>query len=120
MGWAIGYDESWKRDIGYGVPAKCDYPGCGADIDRGLGYVCGGEPYGGAEGCGLFFCGKHRSGAGLCCQCQKGTEPFEATPDTLEWIQWKLTHESWQTWRDENPEEVAKLRAQVQHTAEHG
>lgn len=59
MSWAIGYDDKWKRDIGYGVPAYCDYPGCRVEIDRGLSYVCGGEPYGGDHGCGLYFCSKH-------------------------------------------------------------
>lgn len=43
MGWAIGYDTTWGRDIGYGVPATCDYPSCTEAIDRGLGYVCGGS-----------------------------------------------------------------------------
>jgi len=28
MSWSIGYDNNWNRDIGYGVPAICDYPGC--------------------------------------------------------------------------------------------
>lgn len=28
MGWSVGYDDNWKRDIGYGVPALCDYPDC--------------------------------------------------------------------------------------------
>jgi hypothetical protein len=46
MSWAIGYDGRWKRDIGYGVPAYCDHPGCNEEIDRGLAHVCGGEPYG--------------------------------------------------------------------------
>lgn len=59
MSWAIGFDEKWQRDIGYGVPAYCDHPGCKAEIDRGLPYVCGGEPYGGSNGCGLYFCEKH-------------------------------------------------------------
>jgi hypothetical protein len=59
MGWMIGYDDRWGRDIGYGVPAACDHPGCDVEIDRGLGYVCGGEPYGGEMGCGLFFCSEH-------------------------------------------------------------
>lgn len=36
MGWSIGFDTRWKRDIGYGVPAECDHPTCGAQIDRGL------------------------------------------------------------------------------------
>jgi hypothetical protein len=60
MGWSIGWDGTWKRDIGYGVPAYCDHPECSAEIDRGLSYVCGGDPYGGEHGCGLFFCGKHK------------------------------------------------------------
>lgn len=59
MGWEIGYDPSWGRDVGYGVPAECDHPDCNAQIDRGLAYVCGGEPYGGELGCGLFFCASH-------------------------------------------------------------
>lgn len=33
MGWSIGYDNSWKRDIGYGVPAFCDHPGCMTSIN---------------------------------------------------------------------------------------
>ena len=28
MGWAIGYDSNWGRDIGYGVIAYCDHPDC--------------------------------------------------------------------------------------------
>ena len=27
-----------------------------------------------------------------------------------EWIHFKLTDESWQTWRDENPEKVAAMK----------
>jgi hypothetical protein len=104
MSWSIGYDENWKRDIGYGVPSICDHPGCTEEINRGLGYVCGEEPYGGEKGCGLFFCERHR---GYRCK-HKNLTP---TPDTSEWIAWKLTHESWQRWRDENPNEVALLRA---------
>lgn len=118
MGWSIGYDDHWKRDIGYGVPATCDHPGCGKEIDRGLGYVCGGEPYGGEHGCGLFFCGDHLGftddpdWAGQACEkCAAGLDPFDPTPDTAEWAAWKLTDESWQQWRDKNPDEVAALKA---------
>jgi hypothetical protein len=119
MGWSIGHDTERNRDIGYGVPAICDHPGCGAEIDRGLGYVCGGEPYGGEHGCGLFFCAKHTQYAGdrrdnkpLCKRCywNKGA-PYTPTPDTQEWIHHKLTDESWQQWRDENPEQVAAMLA---------
>jgi|ERR1700677_1249548 len=115
MGWAVGYDENWKRDIGYGVPALCDHPDCRREIDRGLSYVCGGEPYGGEQGCGLFFCPDHlyymEDCHQLCVKCgPEPGDPFPAKPDRPDWICWKLTDESWQQWRDANPEEVAKLR----------
>lgn len=115
MGWSIGFDDNWNRDIGYGVPALCDHPGCGAHINRGLGYVCAkGEPFGGEEGCGLFFCEKHRDGEGFCERCGTTNEgPFEPSPDTIEWLTHKLTHESWGQWRDENPDEVAKIKKTV-------
>ena len=125
MGWSIGYDTNWKRDIGYGVPATCDHPGCGAEIDRGLSYVCGGQPYGGEWGCGLYFCEKHLNlfvGGGrekrptqLCSRCDHKTpkSPFTPTPDHPDWIRHKLTDESWATWRAENPELVAALSAQT-------
>lgn len=121
MGWSIGHDHNWNRDIGYGVPATCDHPGCGTRIDRGLSYVCGGEPYGGEKGCGLFFCSEHLmfrtkhnsfQGPQRCERCveEDESDPFEPTPDVPEWLQWKLTDESWQRWRDENPEEVSAIK----------
>ena len=106
------------RDIGYGVPSTCDHPGCGKQLNRGLSYVCGGEPYGGEHGCGLFFCGEHMHHEDrgeecpqLCERCAAEQEPFEPTPDTAEWVEWKLTDESWGQWRAENPEEVAAMKA---------
>jgi hypothetical protein len=111
MSWAVGYDTNWHRDIGYGVPAICDYPACDESIDRGLGYVCGGEPYGGEHGCGLYFCGKHLSASSSCDRCLAEERPFEPTPDTAEWLNWKLTDESWAEWRQVNPEEVERAQA---------
>lgn len=119
MGWSIGYDPNWKRDIGYGVPATCDHPGCGEKIDRGLSYVCGGHVYGGEDGCGLFFCERHLylgARSFVCERCLTDPEaelagPFEPTPDVPEWIAWKLTDESWERWRQENPAEVDRMRA---------
>lgn len=110
MSWAVGCDNGWKRDIGYGVPATCDHPECNAKIDRGLSYVCGGEPYGGEHGCGLYFCLEHLllgNKAQVCYRCIEGNEPFAPKPDRSEWIHHKLTDESWQQWREDNPEEVA-------------
>jgi hypothetical protein len=101
MGWSIGFDSKWDRDIGYGVPAVCDHPGCNAQIHRGLAYVCGGEPYGGDKGCGLYFCERHRYRV-LCERCHSDKEPFKAKPDTARWINHKATHPSWAKWRAEN------------------
>lgn len=113
MGWSIGYDSTWKRDIGYGVPAFCDHPGCKEEINRGLGCVCGGEPYGGERGCGLYFCGEHLISHAklpqLCARCDTRRKPFDPTPDHPKWIKHKLTDESWQQWRSENTDEVARL-----------
>lgn len=120
MGWSIGWDSKWQRDIGYGVPAICDLPGCNKEIDRGLACVCGGEPYGGDHGCGLYFCPDHfkyRTPRGedhyvqLCPRCYAyRIVPYPAKPDCAEWIKWKLTDESWKPWRSEYKEEVEKMK----------
>jgi hypothetical protein len=117
MSWAIGYDSTWNRDIGYGVPAYCDFPGCMKEIDRGISYVCGGEPYGGEFGCGLYFCPDHLDMSGdrrdnkqLCMRCYVNHgKKYDPTPDHPEWIEWKLTDDSWARWRREHPEEVAAM-----------
>lgn len=114
MGWQIGYDENWQRDIGYGVPAICDHPGCTNEINRGLGFVCANQtPHGGEFGCGLFFCSDHHNFDGQCERCVKGEDPFEPKPDLLRWIRWKLEHASWADWRQENPDEVKKMAENV-------
>lgn len=119
MGWDIGWDDRHHRDIGYGVPATCDHPGCEAVIHRGLAYACGAEHGGGDDGCGLYFCadhllvgvdGKERQ---VCERCARDAEPFEPKPDVREWVEWKLSDPSWQRWRDENPVEVSTLRARL-------
>ena len=87
MGWSLGFDSNWNRDVGYSVPATCDFPGCGARIDRGLSHVCGGDIFGGDHGCGLYFCGKHLwFSLQKCDRCTEGKAPFEPTPDVEEWI----------------------------------
>lgn len=115
MGYAC-YEKD-GRDQGYGVPAKCDHPDCDADIDRGVGYACGGDPM---ENCGLFFCGQHlthyrdpdtgRWSAAVCERCHDDAQPFDQKPDTQEWIDHKLTDPSWAEWRNENPKFVALHR----------
>lgn len=119
MGWAVGFDSDWQRDIGYGVPAICDHPDCSERIDRGLAFVCAGEePYGGEDGCGLYFCGKHLAHyreddgwtSAQCERCADGAEPFDAKPDVKEWTDHKMTCPTWQQWRDENPDAVKALQ----------
>jgi hypothetical protein len=96
MGWSIGFDSRWNRDIGYAVPAYCDEPGCDAVIDRGLAHVCcNQEPYGGDEGCGLYFCPKHLSDT-----CTH--EGYSAKPDHPDWIRHKEIDPSWEEWRKEH------------------
>lgn len=103
MGWSIGYDTNWDRDIGYGVPAYCDHPQCNAEIHRGLAYVCGGEPYGGDLGCGLYFCGEHlKTNHPLCSRCAARKEPFDPKPEHPTWLHHKATDPSWEEWRKEN------------------
>jgi len=125
MGWSLGYDENWKRDIGYGVPAICDHPGCNTEVHRGLSYVCGGEPYGGDRGCGLYFCTGHLWISGRapqqCERCEAGIEePFPAKPDAREWVEHKLTDESWAQWRAENIDEVATMQRSLAVIGENG
>jgi len=126
MGWSIGYDPDCERDIGYGVPAVCDHPGCEEKIDRGLSHVCGSEPYGGEHGCGLYFCFKHlffrrsaRGGRAVqnCDRCISRKEPFQPKPDTSEWMRHKLRHHSWKQWRDENPGKVQEIRKALRELA---
>ena len=114
MSWSIGYDARWSRDIGYGVPAYCDHPRCNAEIDRGLGHVCGGEPYGGEKGCGLYFCGEHLLGyqPQRCPKCARyDHKPYQPKPDHPDWIRHKLTDESWAKWRGENLGKLKAMRA---------
>lgn len=118
MGWSIGFDSHWNRDIGYGVPAVCDHPECNEEIDRGLSYVCGGEPYGGEKGCGLYFCLTHQTGAFQRCErCAKRRRAFTPKPDVPRWMRHKLRDGTWKRWRDENPSEVALIRLSLRNQA---
>jgi hypothetical protein len=138
MGYAYGYIGG--RDIGYGVPATCDYPSCKAVIDRGLSYACGDWPGSHDDYCGLFFCSKHMtytekddsSGENhQCCdRCAWNIEhadeiendyklfkpSYDPKPDRNVWIRHKLKHHSWAEWRSENPEEVEELQQRLNQT----
>lgn len=60
MGWGSCGEDSLGCPIGYMHDAKCDHPGCGKEINRGLAYACGGM-HGKTEfGCEKYFCEDHR------------------------------------------------------------
>ena len=107
------------RWAGYGVPTFCEHPGCNKEIDRGMAYACGGEPFS-EGGCDRYFCSKHRVyhsfnvGGGrqemeVCERCAKHKSPFPYKPEHPDWIKHLLTDASWKEWREDNPEEVKKL-----------
>lgn len=105
------------RDQGYNVPAVCDHPECDVEIDRGMGYSCGGDPQ---SNCGLFFCDSHRghfrdipddeltsTDYDICERCaDEDASAFTPSPDTREWIDHKLTDPSWEGFRTKNPKFV--------------
>ena len=112
MGYQVYELSSQKRFGGYGVPSICDHPGCTKEIDRGMAYCCGGEPFSDA-GCGQYFCTDHLAynleddAVQQCERCLAGQDPFPIKPDTPEWIAWQMNDESWAKWREENPAFVA-------------
>lgn len=57
MSWAYGVGAD-GREVGYSVEAACDSPKCGAEIHRGLAYICGSLPDS-QFGCAGFFCYEH-------------------------------------------------------------
>ncbi len=113
---------------GYGVPAICEHPKCNEEIDRGMSFACGGEPFS-EHGCDRYFCSKHldytlfkEDGSRcrhrndcdcdmvqLCARCAKNKAPFKYKPEHPTWIKHLMTHPSWKQWRKENPEEVTDL-----------
>jgi hypothetical protein len=119
VSWAIGGPDNHGRWYGYGVPATCDQPECSESIDRGLAHACGDGVMGRDDNCGLHFCGKHlsyshpTSDLAYCERCAEGKPPFDPKPETAEWLTHLLTDESWQRWRDENPQRVEQIRAAI-------
>ncbi|MFC7344596.1 hypothetical protein [Saccharopolyspora griseoalba] len=104
MGWAVGWEPEHRRFRGYGVPAYCDAVGCGAEITRGMGDVCECSTHEDDDPIDqvLFVCGVH-----TCADVDETRLPREHT----HWVRHLLTDASWSEWRDDNPHEVAELRA---------
>lgn len=125
-----------KRWGGYGVPAICEHPDCNEEIDRGVSFACGGEPFS-EYGCDRYFCEKHRQfecwkcdGSDekcdhditdekcececkfVCERCANRLDPFPYKPETKEWCKWVLKDKSWKEWREkeENKDEVEMMK----------
>lgn len=129
MGYQV-YNIGHDRFGGYGVPAVCEQPECNEEIDRGIPYACGGEPFS-EHGCDLYFCSKHKSNyigfngfnercrhkndcdcefVELCDRCAKGKPSFPYKPETKEWMKHVLKDKSWKEWRDKNPKIVKEYK----------
>jgi|TARA_R100000501_G_C2628184_1_gene122353 hypothetical protein len=114
---------------GYGVPATCEHPKCDEEIDRGVSFACGGEPFS-EFGCDRYFCDKHLDWryfnevkgnwcrhrndcdcriVQLCERCMKSKNSFPYKSEHPEWIRHLLTDDSWKEWRKENPKELQEL-----------
>lgn len=125
MGYSVGFRDG--RWIGYAVPAECDHPDCHTMIDHGMGYECeehiqyvyllDGKPVSGdgewddeqeieGDGCHLYFCEVHRYEIDT-------HDDIQPKPDHPRWMYWVLNHESWETWREENPETVEAWREAI-------
>ena len=77
MSWCIGFSKEQNRDVGYGVPAICDHPGCSNAINRGIGYLCC-EDISHVASCQGYFCEDHRHNYTL------GDELEDMEPEELE------------------------------------
>lgn len=113
------------------MPSYCEYPDCTEEIDRGMSFACGGEPFS-EIGCDRYFCSKHRHYTGFKCdgsedrcdheddcdctfvevceRCAKNEPSFDYKPEHPEWVYHLLHDSSWKIWRKQNPEKVAELK----------
>jgi len=123
-----------NRFCGYGVPSYCEHPDCNEEIDRGMAYACGGEPYS-EVGCDMYFCHKHLQYTGfkrdgsdercdheddceceffnVCLPCSTGKPSFPYKPEHPDWIKHVLKDKTWSDWRKENPETVKEFKIQI-------
>ena len=108
-----------QRWGGYGVPTICEHPDCNEEIDRGMSFACGGEPFS-EYGCDRYFCGNHlvlhgfNVGGGreykqVCERCDKRKSPFPYKSEHPTWVKHLLKDKSWEEWRKGNPDEVKRF-----------
>jgi hypothetical protein len=80
MGWSYGQNADGK-EVGYGVAAVCEEPGCPNSIDRGLAYKCGPMHGSGADYCDGYFCPVHLSMTGQGQRCPACASPIFSRED---------------------------------------
>lgn len=98
-----------RIDLGNDVPAVCTHPECNVIVHRGLVHLCGTDPAGAGQGCGLHFCGAHLSGPEQTCdRCANGDPPYDPKVDTPDFPEWRMTGQGWKEWREAHPELVAR------------
>lgn len=129
MGYAVY--QVGQRWGGYGIPAYCEQPECNEEIDRGMAFACGGEPFS-EMGCDRYFCSKHkqytcwkRDGSEeqcdhekkckcecfeVCERCSKNESPFPYKPEHPDWVNHYLKDGSWATNRKNNPDKVKEFK----------
>lgn len=135
MGYSVYFSDKNNRWQGYGVPAYCDHPDCNNVIDRGIGYVCCDNQNHSAS-CGGFYCELHRyqmvyedeiqdmsdeelNGLGIDSREERSQEddgiiccthkPIESK-EHPDWLNHVLTDDSWDEWRNKNPEMTRKYQ----------
>ncbi len=85
------------RPGGYVVEATCDRRGCDAEIDRGLGFLCGYQPHGrlsNVPGCGRYYCDRHLGAVGPRGACpHRGVRAWGKTLACME------VREDWEGWK---------------------
>lgn len=118
MGYAVYEHRAPSRPqqfAGYGVVARCDYPECSVEIDRGFSYACGGDgPL--DHTCGGYFCGEHQNydyadedsddmGDLENIVCLHSPEDRDmAKPEHPDWIKHVETDDTWEEFRTLYPD----------------
>lgn len=118
MSYALGWDDTYQRWKGYGVPCECEQPDCKAEIDRGYSHIC--------HFCGMYFCDDHIY-CGYCKNCYDSvlddelevkdgatSEPFPLKPELEKWLHHIETDATWKKWREseEGRNDLARWRSQ--------
>lgn len=111
MGWSYGIGPAGRHageEIGYGVDAICDEPGCDTRIDRGLAYACGDQHGSSDTSCGGYFCATHLYSTDIGQRCEPCADEndaraiCEAVGADLNAAPIQPPTQGWPAWADEH------------------